>query len=48
MEARKERFQKLIENREKIESKEKTFERPVTDKGDARDHKDTKKDVGKD
>jgi HNH endonuclease len=48
MEARKERFQKLIENRDKIESKEKTFERPNTNEGDASNHKDVEGDVGKD
>jgi HNH endonuclease len=48
MEARKERFQKLIESREKIESKEKIFERSTTVEGDAADHKDIERNVGKD
>jgi hypothetical protein len=45
MEARKERFQKLIENRDKIESKEKILERPVANESDASDHKDAEGNV---
>ena len=39
MEARKERFSKLIDARDKIESKEKIIERPITNEGGTPDNK---------